>query len=75
MSAVAVLSTRGGMMDERWVDLEVRYTYVERQLEELSAVLFEQRRTIDDLERRVKELEGRLQQVGDPVGNEPPPHY
>jgi uncharacterized coiled-coil protein SlyX len=62
-------------MSERLTDLEVRYSYLERQLEELSGVLFEQRRAIEALERRTKELEARLQQAGEPVLDEPPPHY
>lgn len=62
-------------METRLVDLEVRYSYLERQLEELSGVLFEQRRTIERMESRLKDLEGRLRELGEPIGNEPPPHY
>jgi SlyX protein len=62
-------------MNERVVDLEVRYSYVERQLEALSGVLFEQQRLVEKLERRVKELEARVQGIGDATPNEPPPHY
>jgi SlyX protein len=62
-------------MNERVVDLEVRYSYVERQLEALSGVLFEQQRLVEKLERRVKELEARVQGIGDATPNEAPPHY
>jgi len=62
-------------MNDRVVDLEVRYSYVERQLEALSGVLFEQQRLVEKLERRVQELEGRVQGMGEAAPNEPPPHY
>lgn len=58
--------------NERLTDLEVRYAHQARLLDELSGVLFEQQRTIEGLERRVRELEDRL---GDEAGSEKPPHY
>lgn len=58
--------------DDRLTDLEVRYVHQARLLEELSGVLFEQQRTIEALERRVRELEDRQ---GDDAGSEKPPHY
>jgi SlyX protein len=63
-------------MEGRLVDLEVRYAHQDKLLEELSAVVYEQRRAIDALEKRVKALEDRAKGGGDaapPI--EPPPHY
>lgn len=53
----------------------MRYTHLERLVDELSAVVFEQRQKLEALERRTKELEGRLREQDEPEGNEPPPHY
>jgi uncharacterized coiled-coil protein SlyX len=61
-------------MEERLIALEVRYTHVERQLEELNHVVFEQQKLVD---RLVKELAAlRATASGVKVGGEePPPHY
>lgn len=44
-------------------------------MDELSSVVFEQRQLIEALERRTKDLEGRLREQDEPGGDEPPPHY
>jgi SlyX protein len=62
-------------MEKRLVDLEVRYTHLERLLDELNLVLFAQQRQIDGLEKQVQALRARLADAGDQVANEPPPHY
>lgn len=67
-------------LEARLVELEVRYTHQERALEELSDVVYRQQQLIDTLERRVKALEKRLVDLGEPVPardpkDEVPPHY
>jgi SlyX protein len=62
-------------MQERLTDLEIRYTHQERLVEELSQVMHEQRRAIEGLEERVRDLERRVRAVEDPIGDEVPPHY
>jgi SlyX protein len=62
-------------MEKRLVDLEIRYTQLERQLDEMSQVLFAQQRLIDGLEKQVQALRSRLADAGDEVANERPPHY
>ncbi len=59
--------------EKRFTDLEVRHAHQARLLDELSTVLFEQQRTIDLLERRVRDLEERL--LGEASVAEKPPHY
>ncbi len=61
---------------ERLVDLEVRYTLQQDQLEQLSQVIWEQQRVIERLRSRLEALEGRDSQDGatGPV-DEVPPHY
>jgi uncharacterized coiled-coil protein SlyX len=61
--------------ESRLIDLEVRYTHVERQLAELSEVVFGQQRTIDALIQQIKATRAELVQVSAPVTNEKPPHY
>ena len=62
-------------MEERLTILEIRYTHLERQVEELNQLLFEQQKLMD---RMIRELAGVRARVGgvDAGGpNEPPPHY
>lgn len=61
-------------MENRIVNLEVRYTHLERQVDELSQVVFEQRKVIDRMARELRALQARLG-VDDEPANEPPPHY
>ncbi len=62
-------------MESRLVDLEVRYTHLERQVAELSEVVFEQQRTIDALLRQLSSTKAEIAQLSDPMTNEKPPHY
>lgn len=61
-------------MEHRLVDLEVRYTHLERLVEELSEVVFSQQQTITGLVRQLTELTARLES-GEPLLLEKPPHY
>jgi SlyX protein len=62
-------------MEERLVALEVRYTHLERQAEELSQVVFEQQKVIDRLTKELAVLRKSLSGVKAGPGDEPPPHY
>jgi uncharacterized coiled-coil protein SlyX len=62
-------------MESRLVDLEVRYTHLERQVAELSDVVFAQQRAIDALLRQLSSTRADLAQLSGPVTNEKPPHY
>jgi uncharacterized coiled-coil protein SlyX len=62
-------------MESRLVDLEVRYTHLERQVAELSDVVFEQQRAIDGLLRQLSATKADIAQLSEPVTNEKPPHY
>lgn len=66
-------------MEARLTDLEIRYTHLTVQLEELSDVLFAQQRVIDGLEKRLRELEQQSADDGMQLGAGPaaerPPHY
>ncbi|MEB2310695.1 MAG: SlyX family protein [Sorangiineae bacterium] len=62
-------------LEERVVDLEIRYTHYERLTEELSGVLYEQQRALAALAVRVKSLEERVRALADEPGDAPPPHY
>jgi SlyX protein len=61
--------------DARLVELEVKFTHQQALLDELSGVLFAQQTFIDKLEARVKDLERRLADLGEPIPTEKPPHY
>jgi uncharacterized coiled-coil protein SlyX len=62
-------------MESRLVDLEVRYTHLERQVAELSEVVFAQQRTIDGLLRQLSSTRDEIAQLSTPAANEKPPHY
>lgn len=60
-------------MESRLVDLEIRYSHLERQLAELNHVVFEQQKLIDGLVLQLRAIKGRLENEDKP--HEKPPHY
>jgi uncharacterized coiled-coil protein SlyX len=62
-------------MDARLTDLEIRYTHLEQQYAELSQVVFEQQTVIQNLQKELVAIRGRMDELGDPIANERPPHY
>jgi uncharacterized coiled-coil protein SlyX len=60
-------------MESRLDSLEVRYTHLERQVDELSHVVFSQQKVIDRLALELSILRNRAAGVDGP--NERPPHY
>jgi SlyX protein len=62
-------------MESRLVDLEVRYTHLARQMEELSQVVFAQQKTINRLTQELAAWRARAAGVEDGPGQERPPHY
>jgi len=62
-------------MESRLTDLEVRYTHLERQVAELSEVVFAQQRAIDGLLRQLAATKTEIGHLTAPVTNEKPPHY
>jgi uncharacterized coiled-coil protein SlyX len=61
-------------MEQRLVDLEVRYTHLEQQLSELSQVVFEQQKQLDRMAKEIVSLRARLGDE-DNGQDQPPPHY
>jgi len=62
-------------MESRLVDLEVRYTHLERQVAELSDVVFAQQQAIDSLLRQLSATKADVAQLSEPLADEKPPHY
>jgi uncharacterized coiled-coil protein SlyX len=65
-------------LEDRIVELEIRYTQQEDLVEQLNAELVEANKIIARLDRRVKFLEESVRQVAErlpPPPNEKPPHY
>ncbi|HMA93401.1 MAG TPA: SlyX family protein [Polyangiaceae bacterium] len=67
------------MDDIRLTEVEVRYTYLERLVEDLSKVLHDQQRLIDSLSTRVDRIESliadAMNQSSEQPPHEKPPHY
>ncbi len=68
-------------MSERQIELESKIAFLEHTLDTLSAVMHEQGRTIEALEKRLGQVESRVRATqegevseGDPL-EERPPHY
>jgi uncharacterized coiled-coil protein SlyX len=62
-------------MEQRLVELEERYTHLEREVQDLSRVVFEQQKTIDYLKQQLGATRGKVDAMGVPTVNDPPPHY
>jgi SlyX protein len=66
-------------MESRITELECRYSYLERQLEELSQTLYQQQRTLDRVLGRLEQIEHHVRELSDESGatpgHEKPPHY
>ena len=62
----------------RLTELESRLAHHERNADEISEVLAEQARAIDELSQRLRRLTDRvaaLEVAGAPPDDRPPPHY
>lgn len=64
-----------GISEERLIDLETRYTHLQRQFEDLSDVVARQQTVIDGLVTRLAGALARIDGAGPAQGNERPPHY
>jgi uncharacterized coiled-coil protein SlyX len=65
------------MNNNRIDDLEIKISFLERQLEELNRVVAEQQRVIECLckdDKQMKELINELAN-GEGITNPPPPHH
>jgi uncharacterized coiled-coil protein SlyX len=62
-------------MEDRLTTLEIRYTHLERQVEELNRLLFDQQKMIDRLTREIANLRAGATGVEGGPQSEPPPHY
>lgn len=62
-------------LEQRLVDLELRFMKLERYAQELSDVVAEQQRRIEALAIEAKRLRERAAQEEPAAGNDRPPHY
>jgi SlyX protein len=62
-------------LEQRLVDLELRFMKLERYAQELSDVVAEQQRRIEALTIETKRLRDRAAQDEPAAGNDRPPHY
>ena len=65
-------------MEERIIGLEIKATFTDHKLKELSEVVFEQSQVIDKLKSQLKYLNEQFQSGGAQCSLEnevPPPHY
>lgn len=58
--------------------LETRLAYQDRTIEELNAAVMEQWKVIDQLQKRLAQMEEQVRSgsyIADPASERPPPHY
>lgn len=66
------------MDEERLINLEIRYSHQQDFIEQLNAVVTEQQRIIERLEKDVLDLKRNINVSGNEserLSNEKPPHY
>jgi uncharacterized coiled-coil protein SlyX len=61
--------------EARFIDLEMRYTHLERQFDDLSGVVAQQQKLIDSLMKSMADAHARMAALGSGQPNERPPHY
>jgi uncharacterized coiled-coil protein SlyX len=68
-----------GVTENRLTEVEIRYTYLEQLVKNLNQVIHEQQQGMAALSARVERLEGiiseAMQQPGDSLPHDKPPHY
>lgn len=66
-------------MSDQQTELEIKVTFLERTVNELSDALYEQQKTIEQLAKRVSELVSRVEMAesaeGGPLPHVKPPHH
>lgn len=62
-------------LEERLIELEIRYTHQQRLLEQLDEIITLQRHEIDKLKVSFDTIQRQMESAGATPPNEPPPHY
>jgi uncharacterized coiled-coil protein SlyX len=65
-------------MEERFLVLETKAAYHEKEIADLGSVIYKQQQAIDALERQLRKISEQLSGgggEGDPSEHQPPPHY
>lgn len=62
-------------MEPRLIELEMRYTHLERQFSDLSEIVFAQQKQIDVLRQQLSAVRSQIVGLGEATPNEKPPHY
>ena len=61
--------------ESRLIELEVRYSHLERLVDELNRVVFEQGKVISGLRAELLRMRSRLDEGNEAIKDERPPHY
>jgi uncharacterized coiled-coil protein SlyX len=72
-------ATLARVEETRLTEVEIRYTYLEQLVKDMSQVMHQQQQTIDLLSTRIERLEqviaDAMNQSGESLPHEKPPHY
>ena len=79
VAALPIVARIPPVQDQRLTEVETRYSYLERLVEDLSRVIHEQQRLIEALSTRLKRMESlvseAIEQTDERPAQEKPPHY
>jgi len=79
VAALPIVARIPPVQDQRLTEVETRYSYLERLVEDLSRVIHEQQRFIEALSTRLKRMESlvseAIEQTDERPAQEKPPHY
>ena len=67
-------------LEEKLIDLEIRFAHQQDYIEKLDDVIYHQQQTIDKLEQKIEILQKRIKTFAEsnilkPEEDSPPPHY
>mgnify|MGYP003809237491 CR=1 FL=1 len=62
-------------MEDRLVDLELRYMQLEQLVSELNNVVYGQQKVIDGMRSELADLRHFVEAIVDPARADKPPHY
>ena len=67
-------------LEEKLIDLEIRFAHQQDHIDQLDDVIYRQQQTIDKLEQKIEILEKRIKTFAEsnilkPEEDSPPPHY
>lgn len=62
-------------LEARVIELESIVSYQDQMLEDLNQIVIKQQWSVDDLQKKIEQLNKSVTTVQDSMNDKPPPHY